>query len=176
MAKPSDRPTPAGRVDRWKKLWSSPRPLSDNETEAAFDEFRDALVPGHMHKQFMRTFGVYKAAFGNRFFVDEVAFREWETRFSSLLAPGVESVEATVIYGSPDSLEAYRFTGQTRRTLKDLFIDDWHAACAIVKGGSTTLYAFIEPKMRGSIVRSVRGEDEDEAPVMLEHEDEASEA
>lgn len=170
MSKPSDRPTPAGRVDRWKKLWNTPRPLSDSETEEAFDQFREALVPKHMHKQFMKTFGVPKAAFGNRFFVDEVVFRDWETRFSSLIPSSVETVEAIVLYGSPDSLEAWRIAGQTRRTLKDLFIDDWHAACAVIHAGSTTLYAFIEPKMRGSIVRTVRSEEDEEESFLLEHD------
>lgn len=148
--------TPPGRVDRWKKLWGTPKTLDEAATGDAFDEFEDALVPSHMHKKFLKSFGVPKAQFGNRFFVDEVVFRTWETRFSSLVSSDTTHVEATVIYGSPDALEGHRLRGEARRSLKDLMIDDWHAACAIVRGGATTVYVFVEPRMKGCAVRVVR--------------------
>lgn len=158
MSKPTPRPTPAGRIDRWKKLWGTPRPLSVAETEDAFDEFREAFVPGHMHKRFLKTFGVPKAAFGNRFFSDDAVYRDWDTRFSSLLPPETADVEVEVIYGSPEELEGWRLRGETRRTLRDVVIDDWHAACAIVRAGSTTLYLFVEPKIRGVLVQTTKAE------------------
>ena len=150
------RPTPENRVERWKKLWGTPRPMDVRETEDAFDEFRDAFVPGHMHKRFLKTFGVPKAAFGNRFFLDDVAFRNWNTRLDQILPGDVASVEIEVVYGSPEALEGWRLKGETRRSLKDVFIDDWAGGCAIVRGGSTVLYLFIEPKIRGVLVRIVR--------------------
>ncbi|RYG23345.1 hypothetical protein EON82_14305 [bacterium] len=125
MATPAPRPTPPGRVDRWKKLWGTPRPLDNASVEDAFDEFRDAFVPSHMHKP-----------------------------------TDVEEVEVEVIYGSPESLEGWRLKGQTRRSLRDIVIDDWHAACAIVRAGATTLYVFVEPKIVGCLVLSVRNEPE----------------
>jgi len=170
MAKPIKHITPENRVDRWKKLWATPRKLGDAETEAAFEEFQDALVPSHMHKMFLKIFGAPKAQFGNRFFVDEAVFRNWDTRLTALVGEG-EHVEATVIYGSPDSIEAHALRGERRRTLRDIVIDDWQAACAIVRAGNSQLYVFIEPKMRGCIVRSVRGEGEEApAPEFLEHD------
>lgn len=163
MAKPIKAISPANRVERWKKLWSTPRRLDGAETDAAFEEFQQALVPGHMHKQFLKLFGLPKAKFGNRFFVDEAVYQNWDTKISTLARVGEGHVEATVIYGSPDELEAHRFRGEPRRTLRDVVVDDWQAACAIVHAGPTTLYLFVEPKMRGCIVRTVRsGEDLDE--------------
>ena len=174
MPTPNTRPTPAGRVDRWKKMWGTPRPLTDAAVNDAFDEFREAFVPGHMHKRFLKTFGVPKASFGNRFFNDDAVFRVWSTRLNQLLPLVVEEVEVEVIYGSPDAIEGWRLKGPTRRNLRDIVIDDWHAACVIVRGGKTTLYVFIEPKIVGCLVLTVRGEgsDEEEPPAMIEHDDE----
>lgn len=157
MAKPIEHATPDGRVDRWKKLWGTPKTLSADETAEAFDEFEEAFVPSHMHKKFLKTFGVPKAQFGNRFFLDDVVFRNWDSKLAVLLSPDVTHVDAIVLYGSPDALEGHRLRGESRRSLKDLVIDDWHAACAIVRGGGTTVYVFVEPKMRGCAVRTIRG-------------------
>lgn len=162
MAKPTARPTPDNRVDRWKKLWATPRLLDDAATDEAFDEFAEALVPSHMHKMFLKQFGTPKSQFGNRFFVDGVSFQNWETRFSILGAGESGSLEATVIYGSPDRLEAHQLRGETRRKLRDVVIDDWHAACAIVRSPRATFYVFVEPKMRGCIVRTVSNEPEED--------------
>ena len=156
MAASNPRPTPDGRVDRWKKLWGTPRPLSTAETEDAFDEFREAFVPGHMHKRFLKLFGTPKAAFGNRFFVDEASFRNWDTRLNQILPADVANVGVEVVYGSPDALEGWRLKGETRRSLRDVFIDDWFGGCAIVRAGETTLYLFIEPKIRGVLLRVVK--------------------
>lgn len=143
--------TPANRVDRWKKLWATPRKLSLDETEITFEAFQEAFVPSHMHKKFLQFFGQPKAKFGNRFFVDECIFFDWDTDFKSL---GVkdEHVDVTVVYGSPDALEGHALRGQTRRSLRDVFIDDWHAALAIARAGETEIFFFIEPKMRGCVV------------------------
>src|SRR5450755_184742 len=89
VAKPIEHATPDGRVDRWKKLWGTPKSLDADATAAAFDEFADAFVPSHMHKKFLKTFGVPKAHFGNRFFLDDVAFKNWDTRLAALLPPDV---------------------------------------------------------------------------------------
>jgi hypothetical protein len=51
-------------------------------------------------------------------------------------------------------MEAHRIRGQTRRTLRDVIIDDWYGACAIVRSQGTVLYLFIEHKMKGVIVLS----------------------
>ncbi len=158
MTTPNPRPTPEGRVDRWKKLWGTPRPLSVKETEEAFDEFRESFVPGHMHKRFLKTFGVPKASFGNRFFVDEASFRNWNTRLNQILPADVAEAEVEVVYGSVDAIEGWRLRGDTRRSLRDVFIDDWFGACAIVRAGATTLYLFIEPKIQGVLVRVVKQE------------------
>ena len=157
MPQSTERPTPDNRVERWKKLWGTPRPLPVAETEDAFDEFRDAFVPSHMHKRFLKTFGVPKVAFGNRFFLDDVAFRNWNTRFDQILPADVEEVEVEVVYGSTETLEGWRLRGQTRRNLRDVFIDDWVGGLAIVRAGETTLYLFIEPKIQGVLVRTVKG-------------------
>ena len=150
------RPTPDNRVERWKKLWGTPRPLDAKATEDAFDEFRDAFVPSHMHKRFLKTFGVPKAAFGNRFFVDDASFRNWNTRLDQILPANVEEVEVEIVYGSTEAIEGWRLKGATRRSLRDVFIDDWFGACAIVRSEATTLYLFIEPKIQGVLVRTVK--------------------
>jgi len=145
-------------VERWKKLWATPRLLDVSLTDAAFEEFQEAFVPGHMHKYFLKSFGVPKAQFGNRFFMEDAQYRSWDMRLSSFTGEG-EHVDVTVIYASPDALEAYALRGERRRTLRDIIIDDWQAACAIVRAGPTTLYVFIEPKMRGCMVRTVHDEE-----------------
>ncbi|RYG44756.1 hypothetical protein EON79_14240 [bacterium] len=163
MAKPIKEITPANRLERWKKLWSKATPLDADATDAAFEEFQEAIVPGHMQKMFLKRFGVPKAQFGNRFFLDDtVEFTNWDLRLEKLIGASAEKVEAIVIYGSPDALEAHTFTGERRRTLRDLIIDDWQAACAIVRAGEKRVYVFIEPKMRGVIVRVIKGEGEEE--------------
>lgn len=126
--------------------------LSDEETVTAFDQFREAFVPGHMHKQFLKFFGMPKAAFTNRFFTDDATFVDLDTRFSRYGIPEDAVIEATVIYGNEDELEAYALKGQGRRSARDLFIDDWHAACAIVTHGDLTLYIFIGLRMKGCLV------------------------
>ena len=161
MAKPTEHVTPEGRIDRWKKLWGTPKRLNDEENAAAFDEFADALVPSHMHKKFLKTFGVPKAPFGNRFFLDDAVYKNWDIRLATLLPPDATHVEVVVLYGSPDALEGHRLKGETRRSLRDIVVDDWHAACAIVRSGGTSLYVFVEPKMRGCVVRTVRGQIEE---------------
>jgi len=153
MRKGSGSITPGDRLERWKKLWATPRLLEEADVDAAFEEFEEAFVPSHMHKKFLQFFGVPKAQFGNRFFMEDAVFHNWDTRIGSLVNNAGTHVEVTVIYGSPDRLEGYALRGESRRTLRDIFIDDWHAACAMVRAGDTTLYAFIEPKMRGCIVR-----------------------
>ena len=161
MPDDNPRPTPPGRTDRWKKLWGTPRPLTTAETEDAFDEFREAFVPSHMHKRFLKTFGVPKAAFGNRYFVDEASFRNWNTRLNQILPAEVTEVEVEVVYGSPEAIEGWRLRGDPRRSLRDVFVDDWFGGLAIVRGGATTLYLFIEPKIQGVLVRVVK-QDADE--------------
>jgi len=155
MAKPMTSVTPANRVERWKKLWATPKRLDADATDAAFEEFQEALVPSHMHKQFLKFFGQPKAQFGNRFFVDEAVFHDWETRLTALGAPEGTHLDVTIIYGSPDALEAHSLRGESRRKLRDIVIDDWQAACGIIRAESQTFYFFIEPKMRGCIVRTV---------------------
>ncbi len=162
MAKPVSYITPPDRVDRWKKLWATPRKLDDANTEAAFDEFMDAFVPRHMQKKFASTFGVQKAMFNNRFFMEDATFQNWMSKLSSLVGFDGEHIEVTVMYASPDAVEAYVLRGDRRRTLKDFLIDDWHAACAIARAGTRTLYIFIQPRMRGCMLRKVGVEPEEE--------------
>jgi hypothetical protein len=152
--------TPEGRIERWKKLWSTPRPLSTEEADKAFEDFVETFVPGHMEKKFRQFFGTPRAKFGNRFFRDDVKFHAWDRSLASLGIREGTHAEATVIYAGLDDIEAHRMRGETRRTLKDLVIDDWHAACAIAEGEETKLYIFIEPKMRGCIVLRVGGEED----------------
>ena len=159
MAKPIKVVTPENRLERWKKLWATPRRLDVAATDAAFEEFEEEFVSGHMRKYFLKSFGIPKAVFGNRYFKEDALYRSWDTRISSFAGEG-EHVEVVVIYGSPDKLEAHQLKGERRRTLRDIVIDDWQAACAIVRADTTTLYVFIEPKMKGCIVRTVHSGDE----------------
>gem|GEM_PF-1106556 len=154
MAKPIETVTPPNRMERWKKLWGTPRKLEGEALDLAFEEFEDALVPRHMHKLFLKSFGQPKSKFGNRFFADDSIYRNWDMKISQFAGEG-EHVEATIIYGSPDKLEGHVLRGERRRSLRDIVIDDWHAACVIVRAGKTTLYVFVEPKMKGCIVRTV---------------------
>jgi hypothetical protein len=151
MDKPIKSVTPDNRLERWKKLWCKPRLLDADETDISFEEFQEALVPSHMHKLFLRSFGQPKAKIGNRFFKEGAAYFDWDRKLSSLVRDEGQA-EVTVIYGSPDALEAHELRGEMRRTLRDIVIDDWHAACAIVRATDRTLYVFVEPKMRGCIV------------------------
>ena len=149
---------PANRLERWKKLWATPRLLEDEATNAAFDEFIGRFVPTHMHKQFLKFFGQPKAQFGNRFFMEDSVYQNWDTKLASLGAGTVSHVEVTVIYGSPTELQAYGLRGEPRRSLHDIVIDDWHSACAIVRAGDTTIYVFVEPKMKGCVIRVTQTE------------------
>lgn len=152
--------TPEGRVEKWKKLWSTPRLLSADEADTVFEDFVDNFVPGHMEKKFRQFFGTPRAKFGNRFFLDEVVFQTWDRSLASLGIKDVTHAEVDIIYASPDDIEGYHLRGETRRTLKDIVIDDWHAACVVATGGQTKLYIFIEPKMRGCIVLRIGEEQE----------------
>src|SRR5258707_1707000 len=133
MGKPLKSVSPENRVERWKKLWATPKLLDDAKTEAAFEEFRTAFVPSHMHKKFLQFFGVPKAQFGNRFFKEDAIFQDWDTKLSSLGAEDQGHIEVTIIYGSPEQFAAYWLRGEARRSLRDIVIDDWQAACAIVR-------------------------------------------
>jgi hypothetical protein len=148
--------TPVGREDQWKRLWGKTRVLDDVATEAAFEEFQEQFVPSHMRKLFLRFFGVRRAHFGNRFFREEAAYHRWETKLSALIEAEGENIEVILIYALDDRLEAHVLKGQRRRSLRDIVVDDKQAACGIVRAGAITLYLFIEPKMRGCIVRSVQ--------------------
>lgn len=143
--------TPADRVDLWKKKWGTSRLLSDNEATAAFDEFVAAFIPGHMEKRFLKTFGVYRAKFGNRFFKEEAVYHTFSEVLSRLMSTESTHAVVTVIYALDGELEAHTFRGEIRRSLGDLFLDDWHAACAIVRTEDALMYAFVEPKMKGSV-------------------------
>ena len=154
MAKPIKFTTPEDRVEVWKKKWGTPVLLDQAGAEAALDEFEEAFIPGHMQKRFQKTFGVPRAKFGNRFFFDDAKYRTWEVRLSELLNTDATHLEVTVIYATELAVEAYRIRGEMRRSLGDIFVDDWHAACAIVRDADMTLYAFVEPKMKGAIVLS----------------------
>lgn len=155
------RATPEGRPEKWKKLWGTSRALDDEAANDAFEEFIENFVPSHMHKRFFKTFGVPRASFGNRFFADGAKWHPLDVRLSSLILPGETHVEAIVIYGSPDTVEAWALRGEVRRSFRDLFIDDWHAACAILRVGPEVFYAFIEPKMKGCVVLNASAEPAD---------------
>jgi hypothetical protein len=146
--------TPVDRIPFWKKKWGTSRVLDEAATEAAFDEFLSAFVPTHMQKQFSKLFWSAKPKFANRFFVDEASFQNWDTKIADLVHTHEGRVEATVIYGSADRLEAHLIKGEMRRSLRDVVMDDWHVACAIVRTDHSVLYVFVEPKMRGCVVRS----------------------
>ena len=151
MAKPVKQITPENRFERWKKVWSTPKRLEDEAAQAAFDEFEAGFVPGHMQNRFRKTFGVPKAEFGNRYFTEDASYRNWDTTLAGLGVPE-GPVQVTVIYASQDDFEAHLLKGDSRRRLKNIVVDDWHATCAIVRGSDTTLYVFTEPKMKGCIV------------------------
>ena len=150
--------TPENRLETWKKLWGSPRLMDDGETEAAFDEFVDAFVTSHMRKRFLKLFGVPKAQFGNRCFMEDASFRNWETKLTSLGAAEGGHVEVTVIYALGESLEAHWVRGQSRRSLRDIFVDDWEGACAIARADEVTFYMFVQAKGGGCMVRVVQNE------------------
>ncbi len=152
MAKPIKFVVPENRVEVWKKKWGTPVLLDQAVAEAALEEFVEAFIPGHMHNRFERTFGVARAKFGNRFFHEDAKYRTWEVRLSEMLKTDATHLEAIVIYAAGERVEAYRIRGELRRSLGDIFVDDWHAACAIVRDSEMTLYAFVEPKMKGSVV------------------------
>ncbi len=152
---PNSNVTPEDRIPFWKKKWGASRLLDEAATEAAFDEFLDAFVPSHMRKQFVKLFWSSKPKFANRYFVDEAAFHNWNTKILQLAHQEQGKVEAIVIYGSPDRLEAHQIKGELRRTLRDVIVDDWQPACAIVRTDQVTLYLFVEPKMRGCVVRAI---------------------
>lgn len=158
MAKPSNAVTPPDRFDTWKRKWGKSRPLDDRATDAAFDEFLEAFVVGHMRSRFLKAFGVPKAKFGNRFFMEDAAFYNLDTRLDKLEVRAEGHVEVTVIYPSTDRMEGHQMRGELRRTLKDIVVDDWHAACAIVRTSGRTLYLFAEPGGGGCIVRAVAPE------------------
>jgi len=113
----------------------------------------DGLVPARIHKKFLQFFGTPRAAFGNRFFKDDAIYHDWNMKMSDLGAE--EPLEVSVIYAAGDALEGYALKGQTRRSLRDIVVDDWHTSCAIVRSGEATWYVFVEPKMRGCIVRGM---------------------
>jgi hypothetical protein len=160
MARAGKSITPENRLETWKKLWGSPRRLDDAETEAAFDEFVEGFVTSHMRKRFLKLFGVPKAQFGNRCFMEDASFRNWDTKFSSLGAPEGGHVEVTVFYASGESLEAHWMRGQSRRSLRDVFVDDWEAACAIARAEDATFFLFVQAKGGGCMVRVVSGDDD----------------
>jgi hypothetical protein len=141
----------APREETWKKLWAAPVQLDDAATEAAFEELTEALVPRHMRGRFVKRFGVPKERFGNRFFVDGAVFRDWNAKLSDLGAAS-SHVEVDVITAAGDELRGYRLRGQSRRTLKDIVIDDAEAVCAIVRDSQVTLYVLTEPGVKGAIV------------------------
>jgi hypothetical protein len=139
-------------VEAWRKKWGTPVKLDDAIAQVWLDEFERQFIPGHMLKRFQKTFGVPRAKFGNRFFHDDAKYRTWEVRLSELLKSEATHLEAVVIYEADERVEAYKIRGELRRSLGDIFVDDWHAACAIVRDENVTLYAFVEPKMKGSVV------------------------
>lgn len=149
---PSNEITPGSRLEVWKKLWATPRVLTEAETDAAFEEFEEAFIPSHMRSRFLKQFGIPKAAFGNRYFQEGAVFHALDMPIYGLGPDKEGHVEATVIYASPDRLEAHAMRGQSRRKLRDVFIDDWIAACAIIRSDRGAFYAFIEPKMKGCVV------------------------
>lgn len=154
MARPRKTVTPEGRAEAWKRWWSKPILLGDEETSAAFDEFVEHFVPGHMQKQFFKFFGKPKSVFGNRFFYDDSVYHPLSMRFASLLHDD-QVIELTIIYGNEGDIEAHAMRGESRRSFKDAVIDDWHAACGIARTPERTFYFFCEPKGRGCIVKTV---------------------
>ena len=172
MATPKKFVTPPDRIERWRKLWAAPKRLSEDETDDAFDEFQECFVRSHMRKMFLKQFGRSRAEYGTRFFLEDVSRYNWKTRLSQILGEG-DPVEATVIYGSPDALEAHTLRGERRRSLRDIVIDDWFAACAIVRGPEKTIYLFVQPKMNGCLLRTDESDmvdEEDGPPALIEHD------
>ncbi len=156
MSRPKADVTPADRIGFWKKLWGTPQRMTQDATDLAFEEFQDEFVPRHMHKAFLKTFGAPKAKFNNRFFSDDAVYQNWNTRLEQL-APGEQGkAEVIVIYGSTERLEAHLLHGELRRSLRDVIMDDWHPACAIIRTSRATLYLFVEPKMRGCLIKTVK--------------------
>lgn len=157
--------TPEGRLASWKRFWATPRLLTEVEADAAFEEFVEVFVPGHMEKKFRQFFGTPRAKFGNRFFLDDAVFYTLERTLASLGIKEATHAEVTVIYASLHAVEAYRLRGETRRSLKDIIVDDWHASCAIAEAPGIKLYIFVEPKMKGCIVfRVMEHEEEEQEP------------
>lgn len=161
MARISRVITPTNRVPRWKKNWATPRLLDEDEATAAFEEFQEQFIPSRMNKKFLQFFGNSRAQFGNRFFMDDAVYHSWDTSFVRLGAGETGHVEAIVIYALNEDMEATWLKGQTRRSLRDVVIDDWQAACAIVRAEKATYYMFVEPRMKGVIVRTVPNEESD---------------
>ncbi len=151
MSKPTKNITPPNRIPTWAKLWASPIHLTAQEAEEALEEFMEGLVPGRIHKKFLQFFGTPRAAFGNRFFMDDCVYHDWNTKMSDMGAE--EPLEVLTVYAADEELDGYLLKGQTRRSLRDIVVDDWHTACSIVRSGEDVWYVFVEPKMRGCIVR-----------------------
>lgn len=158
--------TPEAHIVHWKRFWASPRKLTEAETDEAFEAFIEEFVPGHMKKKFRQFFPTPRAKFGNRFFHDDAVYYTMERTLASLGISEVSHAEVTVIHASPDALEGYRLRGEVRRALRDIVVDDWHAACAIAEGPGIKLYIFVEPKMRGCIVYRVMEGDSADSPVV----------
>lgn len=144
--------TPPDRVEKWKKLWGTPRLLDDEATEAAFDDFVTTFVPRNMHKMFLRTFGNPKGKFGNRFFAEAAVFQNWDIRISQLIDDAATHAEVIVIYALEDRIEGYALRGEVRRSIHDIVVDDWHTACVIIVAGECKIYAFTELRMKGCVV------------------------
>lgn len=153
MSKPVPFVTPPNRLESWRKVWAKPEKLSSEEAEQVLDEFMEGLVPSRIHKKFLQFFGTPRASFGNRFFLDDCVFFDWKTKFSDLGAE--QPLEVRVIYAAKDNLEAHLLKGQAHRSLRDIVVDDWHSSCAIVASGEQKWFVFVEPKMKGCIVRQV---------------------
>lgn len=171
MAAPRKNITPSDRIEGWRKLWATPKLLSPAQTDAAFEEFQEAFVRPHMRKIFLKGFGHPKATFGSRFFLDDVFRHNWKTRLAQLLGEVGGNIEAIVIYATPDALEAHLLRGERRRSLRDVIVDDWHAACAIIRASDRVVYLFIEPKMGGCLTRTVLLDSEEPEAHFIEHDD-----
>ena len=162
-------------MERWRKLWATPRKLTQAETEEAFEDFQENFVRRHMRKMFLKSFGFPRAQFGVRFFNEDVFRQNWKTRLSNLLGVDGGHVEVTIIYATPDALEAHTLRGERRRSLRDIVIDDWQSACAIIRSPSKVVYLFVEEKMNGCLTRTVfldgeEGESEEELVGLIEHD------
>lgn len=147
-------------------MWGKAVLVGETETTELFDDFVENFVVGHMQNRFLKTFGVPKATFGNRFFHEDAVYFRLDMRISHLITQATH-VETVVLYGSPEEVEAHRMRGETRRKFRDVFVDDWHPGCAIVIAEGKTLYMFCEPKGEGVIVRTVRTGPEPEIELTL---------